>query len=70
MESHAMKKAEYEKQLVLQKIEANRKVLQLEIEAVGHALSPITDLANSVTSLFSQSGSVLRSVHALLKVAS
>jgi hypothetical protein len=65
-----MKEAEYEKQLVLQKIEANRKVLQLEIEAVGHALSPITDLARSVTSLFDHSGSVLKSVYSLLKVAS
>ena len=65
-----MKEAEYEKQLVLQKIEANRKVLRLEIEAVGHALSPITDLAHSVTSLVDQSGSGLKSVYSLLRVAS
>ena len=41
MEGPAVKEADYEKQLVLQKIEANRKVLRLEVEAVGHALSPI-----------------------------
>ena len=65
-----MKEAEHQKQLLLQKIESNRKVFRLELEAVGHALSPITDLANSVTSLFSQSGSLLRSLYAMLKVAS
>jgi len=65
-----MKQAEHERQLLLQKIDANRKVFRLELEAVGHAVSPITDLASSVTSLFGQSGSLLRSVYALLKVAS
>ena len=65
-----MKEAEYEKQLVLQKIDANRKVFRLELEAVGHSLAPITELAGAVGSLYSQSGSLLRSLYALLKVAS
>ncbi len=65
-----MNEAEYEKQLLLQKIESNRKVFRLEVEGVGHALSPITDLVSSVVSLFGQSGSLLRSVYALLKVGS
>ena len=65
-----MKEADYEKQLLRQKIDANRKVFRLEVEAVGHAVSPITDLVSSVTSLFGQSGSLLRSVYALLKVGS
>ena len=65
-----MKEAEYEKQLLIQKIEANRKVFRLEVEGVGHAVSPITDLVSSVTSLLGQSGSLLRSVYALLKVGS
>jgi len=65
-----MTEAEHKKQLVLQKIEGNRKVLRLEIEAVGHALSPIRDLTHSVTSLFTESGSVLKLVYSLLKVAS
>jgi hypothetical protein len=65
-----MKEAEYEKQLLLQKIDANRQVFRLEREAVGHALAPITELAGAVTSLYSHSGSLLRSVYALLKVGS
>lgn len=70
MEERTMKEADYEKQLLLQKIDANRKVFRLELEAVGHAVSPITELAGAVTSLYSHSGSLLRSVYALLKVAS
>jgi len=65
-----MREAEYEKQLLIQKIEANRKVFRLEVESVGHAVSPITDLVSSVTSLFGQSGSLLKSLYALLKVGS
>ncbi len=65
-----MKEAEYEKQLLRQKIDANRKVFRLELEAVGHSLAPITELAGAVSSLYGHSGSLLRSVYALLKVAS
>jgi len=65
-----MTEAEHKKQLVLQKIEGNRKVLRLEIETVGHALSPVRDLAHSVTSLFTESGSIVKLVYSLLKVAS
>ena len=45
-------------------------VFRLELEAVGYSLAPITELAGAVSSLYGHSGSLLRSVYALLKLAS
>ncbi len=65
-----MKATKHQKELLLQKIDANRKVFRLEVEAVGGSFAPVTDLVSSFGSLYSHAGSWLRSIYALLKVAS